>query len=305
MTATPDPTGTAVAVRESLGVLPPQYEAALAVRKREAMMFAEVAKQSWGEKLDQTQRRAIAAFCQRNSLDPSMIDLLGGKLYRNANFWLDRLAKMVGLGRVVYAFADYITADPRLDTIAADKTDPERAQAARIERNRRQDERIKWQVPEEALAACVFRVKLRRADGTEMEEVAGCKPVMAAANDPVGKGNPVMTAETRSARRALRKIIELAPEVAQIYETVEVDWKALAAQVVIGDTEEDPDRPQRHVLPGGAGFRGAGARVTPLASHGDGYTPPETTTGPTPPAPVRAREPGEEDEDEDDGPRLL
>lgn len=284
-TPTTDTPGTAVALkRDAVGVLPPAYQAALEIRKREAMMFAEVSKQSWGTNLDQNQRRAIAAFCQRHNLDPSMIDLLGGRLYRNGAFYFDRLAKMVATGKVEYAFADYITLEPRLDRIAADTSDPERAKAARIEKNRREDERVRWQVPDEALAACVFRVKLQG-----MQEIAGCKPVLASGQDPVGKSNPVTTAETRSARRALRKVIEISPELKQLYETVEVDWRALASQVTVGDVEDD-ERSAPVALPGGATFRAAGAKTTPLISHGDGYDAPETPVSPM-------REPGEDDED--------
>lgn len=278
---------TAVAKRDFAGTLPPAYQAALAIRKQQAMMFAEVSKQSWGTSLDATQRRAIAAYCERHTLDPSMIDFLGGRLYRNANFWLDRGAKLVAAGLVEYVYPDYITADPRLKTIAEDASDPERADRARQEWNRRQDERIRWQVPEEALSACVFRIKVK---GME-REVCGCKPVIKSDKDPVGNANPVMTAETRSARRAYRKVIELSPEVKQLYETVEVDWRDLsgAVQIPAGDLEED-DRPTALALPGGAMIRAAGVKVKPLA---DGeYATPEAE-------PTRMREPGEEDDQAD------
>lgn len=274
-TPTAEPsTALTVPKPSAIGNLPPQYQAALAIRKAEAMMFAEVSKQSWGNTLDRDQRRAIAAFCQRNNLDPSMIDFLGGKLYRNANFWLDRLAKLVAAGLVEYAYADFITADPRIDRIAADESDPQRAAAYRTEKHRREDERVKYQVPDEALAACVFRVKLKG-----MTEVTGCKPVMASGNDPVGKANPVLTAETRSARRALRKVIEVSPEVKQLYETVEVEWKTLETQVQIpaGDVEEEGPAPS------------PASRVTPLV--GGDYATPEA-----PPM----RKTGEEGDDQAD-----
>lgn len=280
---TPAPS-TAVAKRDFAGTLPPAYQAALQIRKQQAMMFAEVSKQSWGTSLDATQRRAIAAYCERHTLDPSMIDFLGGRLYRNANFWLDRGAKLVAAGLVEYVYPDYITADPRLEALAQDANAGEVQEWARVESARRKQERIRWQVPEEALSACVYRIKVKGMD----REVCGCKPVIKSDKDPVGNANPVMTAETRSARRALRKVIELSPEVKQLYETVEVDWRDLssAVQIPAGDVEED-DRPTALALPGGAVIRAAGVKVKPLA---DGeYATPEA-------APARMREPGEEDD---------
>lgn len=295
-TPTTEP-GTAVAATQKqdfLGALPPALRAAYELRQADALMRSEVAKQSWGEKLDNKQRYAISAFCQRHNLDPTMIDLLGGKLYRNANFWLDRLAKMFAAGKVEYAYPDYITVDPRLEKIAADKSDPERAELARKEKNRREDERVRWQVPDEALAACVFRVKL-----VGIQEVAGCKPVLASGNDPVGKGNPVTTAETRSARRALRKLVEVVPEIQQSWEVMEQDWKSLSATVTVGDVGDDESQPVRLGLPGGAVIKGAGPRLTPLASHGDGYdeSPPADRMDPIPEqrSDAAPREPGEED----------
>lgn len=273
--------GKAVAKRGFLGTLPPQLQAAFQLRQAEAQMFAEVSKQSWGNNLDRDQRRALAAFCQRNNLDPSMIDLLGNKLYRNASFYLDRLAKLIASGIVEYAVADYITLDPRIDRIAADQSDPKRAEQYRVEKNRREDERVRWGVPDEALAACVFRVKLKG-----VQEIAGCKPVTGN-NDPVGKGNPVATAETRSARRCLRKLVEISPEVKQLFEQVEVEWGQIAATVQVGDVE-DAETPATVMLPGGAAFRGAGPAVKPLASGGYGEPTPAEPVAATP-----AREPGD------------
>ena len=275
-------TAVAAPKQDFLGALPAPLRAAYELRQADALMRSEVAKQSWGEKLDNKQRYAISAFCQRHNLDPTMIDLLGGKLYRNANFWLDRLAKMFAAGKVEYAYADFITVDPRIDRIAADQSDPKRAEQYRLEKNRREDERVKYQVLDDALAACVFRVKLKGVD-----EITGCKPVMASGNDPVGKANPVLTTETRSARRALRKLVEVVPEIRQSWEVMEQDWKSLSATVTVGDVEHDDGRPAPIALPGGATFRAAGGNV-PLVSSGvaDAYAPSEM------------REPGEEDDED-------
>lgn len=196
--------GTAVAkVEEGVGALPPELQQAIALRKMHNIAAAELAKLSWGEKLDLVTRRGISEWARQFGIDPQTeIDLLGGKLYPNAKYYLRRLGEFVAEGVVEYAVADHIGRDSRLEQLA-DAGD----EWATAERSRRMRERIRHGIREEAVAACVFRIKLRHVG----EEIVGVKQIVTDKNDPVGKGNPMETVETRAARRAMRLIASHVP----------------------------------------------------------------------------------------------
>jgi hypothetical protein len=200
-----EPTSTAVAKVEDGGVgsLPAELQQAIALRKMHNIAAAELAKLSWGEKLDLVTRRGISEWARQFGIDPQTeIDLLGGKLYPNAKYYLRRLSEFVAEGVVEYAVADHIGRDSRLEKLAEDGDEWAKGEAAR-----RMRERIRHGVREEAVAACVFRIKLRHVG----EEIVGVKQIVTDKNDPVGKGNPMETVETRAARRAMRLIASHVP----------------------------------------------------------------------------------------------
>src|SRR5690348_8877437 len=111
------PESTDVAVRDSagVGVLPPELQHALALRKMRNQVAGQLASQNWGKSLDLETRRAIADWGQQFRVDVTTeIHVLGGNVYLNAAFYLRQLSEMISAGLVEYAYADHIEDDPRL-----------------------------------------------------------------------------------------------------------------------------------------------------------------------------------------------
>lgn len=187
--------------RRAIGELPPEIQAALELRKQRNLVAAQIAGLSWGEKIDQDTRRAVAAWGQQFRVDVTTeIHVLGGRVYLNAAFYLRRLGEMIAAGLVEYAVADHVEDDPRLKQLG-----PE----GEGEYSRRLRERIRYSIPDAAKSAVVFRVKLR----TLTEEVVGVKWTGGGTrkNDPVGEAFPVESAESRAARRCMRLLASHLP----------------------------------------------------------------------------------------------
>jgi len=180
----------------------------------------EMAKMSWGASLDQRALGAIAEWGRVYGVDVTQeIDLLGGRVYLNARYYLRRLADLITAGRVEYAHADHIHDDTRLKELGTDGD---------TERHRRLKERIKYNVPEKAAAAVAFRVKVR-----DMEmEVVGVNWAGGGVrkSDPVGEAEPVKTAESRAARRAMRQLVGHVKEAEDVEAMVET-LKPVEAEV--------------------------------------------------------------------------
>lgn len=232
------------------GDLPPAYRAALAFRKQEAMVAAELGRMNWGAKVDLPTRRAVAAWGRQHDVDPTTeIDVLGNRIYLNGRYFYRKMAAMIAAGEIEYAFADHIHEDERLAKMVADQ-DP----WAIEEETRRMRERIRHNVPEKAVAAVVFRVKAKSME----TEVVGVKWTGGGTqkNDPVGDAKPVETAETRSMRRAMLKLAKsatnsVAQEVVATVQSIEV------VQPTVGDAidrfEADPNNKPRGVAQLSAG----------------------------------------------------
>lgn len=215
---------TAVTAPESAGHLPPALMAALEARKAANIMASKIAETNWGKALDLPTRRAVSEWGLRHNVDVTTeIDVLGGRVYLNAAFYLRKLAGMVAAGLVDYAFPDFVQADKRLDDHDADW--------ARIERDRRIMERIKWGVPENAAAACVFRVRLKSMN-REIVGVNWCGGGVRK-GDPVGDAEPAKTAATRAARRAMRQITTHITETARAI--AEAEAEAVQVGIVIDE----------------------------------------------------------------------
>lgn len=195
-------TSVALVSPAAIGVLPPEVQQRLELRKLSNQIAGKLAEMNWGKQMDLTTRRAIADWGQRYGVDPATeIHVLGGNIYLNASYYLRRLAGLIARGVVEYAYADHIEDDERLKAMGGDGVG---------EANRRLRERIMYQVPDKAAAAVVFRIKLR----SMTREIVGVKWCGGGTrkNDPVGDANPVETAESRAARRAIRQIITHVPE---------------------------------------------------------------------------------------------
>lgn len=220
-----EPTGTAVAevATEGVGALPQYMRDAINHRKQLNVVAGEMAKLTWGEKMDQQTRRAVADWAHRYGVDPATeMHVLGGNVYPNAKYYLRRLGELVRAGKVDYAAPDFIHYDTRLTMLAKDGD-----KWAGEELVRRQRERILHDVREEAIAACVFRIKLAGMP----TEITGCKAIYGDKADPVGKGSPMETVETRAARRAIRMIASHVPDVVQEIVKMEADVEKVSARV--------------------------------------------------------------------------
>jgi hypothetical protein len=239
---------------------------------------AELAKISWGANLDVITRRAIVAFGQKFNLDTATeIYVLGANVYVNGAFYLRRLSEMVEAGKIVYAVADMIHKDPRLELLATAPEASEIKNWAIKERDRRTMERIKYDVDDAAISACVARILPKGI----AEEIVGVKAIYDTKNansgkllDPVGNASPMETVETRAFRRAMRKLASHVPAMADDVEKMEAAAAVLSRSVQdfrdrqdeLGLSEE-PDTPLQI---GGTDVTikaGGGGKM--LASQGD------------------------------------
>jgi hypothetical protein len=185
----------------AIGKLPVEFQQAIEMRKMQNQIAGQLASTNWGKGMDLNMRRAIADWGQQFRVDVTTeIHVLGGNIYLNAAFYIRQLSEMIAAGLVEYAFADHVEEDSRLS-----KLGPE----GEGEMTRRLRERIKHGVPDKAVSAVVFRVKLRAMD----REVVGVKWCGGGTrkNDPVGDDKPVETSESRAARRAMRLLTSHVP----------------------------------------------------------------------------------------------
>lgn len=254
--------------RRAIGELPPEIQQAIELRRARNLAAAQIAGLSWGEKIDENTRRAVASWGQQFRVDVTTeIHVLGGRVYLNAAFALRRLGEMIGEGLVEYAVADHIEDDPRLT-----KLGPE----GEGEYSRRLRERIRYSVPENAKCAVAFRVKLRSMD----EEVVGVKWTGTGKKnsygklaDPVGEEFPVETAESRAARRAMRLLASHLPPAAKSQEdAIEASAEALSARIIQNRGEVKAQNQALEV------------KSTPLAlpAQGDPYGEPAPISEPEP-----------------------
>lgn len=275
------------ALEKFIGELPPALQAHVRMQALLARSHAAILSESaWGKKVAPEIRQKVAGYLAKHGLDVGEIDVLGGNLYRNHTFYLNRLTKLQREGLVEYAIYDHIGLDPRLDTLATQTDDPDAATWAKAERARRQRERIIHSVPDDAMAACVFRLLLKG----QSREITGAKFVVRSDKDPVGNANPGVTAESRAARRCLKNAIPSLPDAEQKWmNAVDADFEVVAGELKMGigdDERQDPDRPR------------LGA-VKPLKQGGYEETTPVPPAGATPaPEPAPMREPGEDEEEE-------
>jgi len=219
------------------------------VEKGLASIQATIAAQSWGKNIGPEMSHALAVYCERYHLDPAVhVDVLGGRPYRKADFYLDRLAQMQETGIIEWFESDHVALDARLATLAKSKNE-DIATQAQDEQDRRTFQRIKHGLPDDAVAAVVCRVKLRTMD----REITGAKAVggdtavkvgkggtliKGDKADPVGAAVPHLTAETRAARRCLRQVVSLLPADQRAgFQKADDDWNELKARWTEGEVE--------------------------------------------------------------------
>jgi len=212
MTAATKPESTAVATTKP--ALPADVQRALDERKLRNMVAAKIAGMSWGGALDLEARRALADWGQQHGVDVTTeIHILGNRIYKNADYYINRAQKYVRAGLIAIDLR-YINVDRRLEEDAAN-TDPfytETAAEARREIATRRSLRIQFNVPEAAQSAvlCVVRFP---GSGESFPAAKWCGGGTRK-GDPVGDGNPEATAATRAIRKALKMAVGYEPEIA-------------------------------------------------------------------------------------------
>lgn len=213
---------TALARRAAgLDMMPPELREMIETRRAMQTAAAEIAKLTWGKSLEQSTNRAIVAWGREYGVDVlTEIELLGGRLYKNAGYYYRRLGEMVDEGLVEYAYADYVNSDARLGQLGEE---------GKKENERRLKERIKHGIPDSATGAVVFHVKLRAME----QEITGKNWCGGGSrkSDPVGDAEPVKTAETRAARRAVRLICARSKAVSDRERASDAAFEGVALQV--------------------------------------------------------------------------
>ncbi len=214
---TPPPSASAIA-RASLS---PERQAMVDEARARNAMATMIRGANWSKELGDAGSRGLAEYCRRHHIDPVRhIDILGGNVYLNADFYDDRAAPLIQRGVLIPHQVEFINADKRLDELA--KAGDEWAKGEVL---RRMKARIEHNVPEGAVACAVQRFTLTTT-GREVVGVNWCGGG-SRKGDPVGESEPTKTAETRARRRALIKITEVMPE----YGAQFVDLHAELAQI--------------------------------------------------------------------------
>ena len=205
MTTATKPESTAVATTKP--ALPHDVQRALDERKLRNMVAAKIAGMSWGGALDLEARRALADWGQQHGVDVTTeIHILGNRIYKNADYYINRAQKYVRAGLIAYSYR-YINIDKRLDDLA------KRGNAdAQKEVDERQMLRIQFNAPEAAHSTALFVVRFP-ASGESFAAVKWCGGGVRK-GDPVGDGNPEATSMTRAARKVLKMAVGYEPEIA-------------------------------------------------------------------------------------------
>jgi len=200
---------------ETLDILTPNQRAAVYERKARNQLALEIRANTWGKDLTAGQVRAIAEWSWRHAVDPvTEVEILGGRLYLNANYYGRRMSELIAAGRLEYVQSHWIHVDDRLLEAAKGGNEWAKAQLAE-----RWMARIEHRVPEDADAALVFEIKCKELTaplyGVKFH-VPGLrqKNNPGRAKDPVGDEFPTETIETRAMRRAMLMLQRIDPEVA-------------------------------------------------------------------------------------------
>lgn len=189
-------------------------------------LVAAIRGTQWGRDTTPQMARAVAHYCHENGLDPVRhVEILGGRIYLTAEFYDERGAALIRAGHVIPDEPDIISADPRLDELAA-KGD----EWAVAESTRRIRERIKHGVPEKSVAAVVQRFRLA-ATGQAVIGVNWCGGT--GRRDPVGDAEPTKTATTRARRRAWKQLAEVIPEYGRAVKPIEATARVASEQLPV------------------------------------------------------------------------
>jgi len=107
------------------------------IRATRALIVA-ITNESWGKAMSPMMRHAFAEFMRRFHLDISEVDNLGGKPYRNGNYYKRRIAELRSKGLIEWSEGEHIGHDERLDlAMEVGSEDAELAAWAKGEASRR------------------------------------------------------------------------------------------------------------------------------------------------------------------------
>lgn len=236
----PEP-GTSLATRP---LKDPQLQARVEENKARNQLIAAIRGTQWGRDTTPEMARAVAQYCRENNLDPVRhVEILGGRIYLTAELYDEKGAHLLRSGEIHPLEPDYINADVRLDELAK-----EGDAWAVAENTRRKHERIRYNVPEKALAAVVQKFVLR--SGASVVGVNWCggvrgnnqygKPL-----DPIGEADPTKTAQTRARRRAWKQIADILPGYAEIIRPLEGTARIASEMLPVAVVEHGQVNAQR------------------------------------------------------------
>lgn len=200
-------------------------------RERNALIAA-IRGTLWGKETTVEMARYIAQYCRENNLDAVRhVELLGGRIYLTAELYDEKGAPLIMDGTIIPDEPDYINADKRLDKLAEAGDE-----WAKQESTRRQRARIDFNAPENALAICVQRFRIKASEAT-IVGVNWCGGG-ARTKDPVGDSEPTKTAQTRARRRCWKQIAQIIPGYAAIIGPIEEGVKAINDSLPVRTVEK-------------------------------------------------------------------
>ena len=238
-------------------------EAYVAEAKELNALVVAIRGTQWGQDCSPAIQRAVAHYCNRNGIDAVRhIEVLGGRIYLNAQFYDERGAPLVLAGTVVFEAPQFVHDDPRLATLVVNGLTPTMKEWAAREYENRTRLRIELGIPDDATGACVYRARVgdtvlvghnwcggstkvkKKKDGTSYRY------------DPVGDAEPVKTAQSRAKRRAWRQIVVAVPALEATVGAIEASVKLVNAELAEIVTAEHEDAARDKMR-------------TPLLKHGD------------------------------------
>ncbi len=226
-------TSTAMATTEAptRPALSAEAQARVEERRLQNAMATAIRGATWSKDLSAAGARALAEYCRQNRLDPIRhVEVLGGRIYLNAELYRERAMPLIQAGVVKCDEPDFINADARLDELAKQGDT-----WAKEESSRRLRLRIQHNVPEKAVAACLFRITLVES-GMTVVGVNWCGGGVRQ-RDPVGDSEPTKTAQTRAERRAWTRVAEVLPSYGRQFEAMQASAESVS-ETLVGEIED-------------------------------------------------------------------
>ncbi|HET6495489.1 MAG TPA: hypothetical protein VFH61_09025, partial [Thermoleophilia bacterium] len=149
------------------------------------------------------------------------VEVLGGRIYLNGEFYEEAGAPLVLAGKVILEEPEFVQHDPRLLDLMKhpDKATAEWATTLHLGRVK---QRITLGIPDDATGACIQRATVPTHAGYSSlvgfnwcggaTKVKKKRDGTTYRGDPVGDAEPVKTAQSRAKRRLWRQIVVAVPE---------------------------------------------------------------------------------------------